>query len=70
MMWIARSDGQWRQLSHEYCKGTSVFRRYWRWGEPGVFEAMLNTLAELVERDRSADSIDITIVRAHHVRSA
>jgi hypothetical protein len=34
--------------------------------ETGVFEAMLETLAEMVERDRSADMIDSTIVRAHH----
>lgn len=27
---------------------------------------MLETLAELVERDRSADMIDNTVVRAHH----
>ena len=27
---------------------------------------MLETLAEMVERDRSADMIDSTIVRAHH----
>jgi len=31
-----------------------------------VFEAMLETLAEMVERERSADMIDSTIVRAHH----
>lgn len=27
---------------------------------------MLETLSEMVERDRSADMIDSTIVRAHH----
>ena len=32
----------------------------------GMFEAMLETLAEMVERDASADMIDSTVIRAHH----
>jgi hypothetical protein len=43
-----------------------VFRRYRRWVETGVFDALLETLAELVTRDTSADMIDSTVVRAHH----
>ncbi len=31
-----------------------------------MFEVLLETLTELVERDRNADMIDSTIVRAHH----
>ena len=31
-----------------------------------MFDAMLETLAEMVERDTSADMIDSTVVRAHH----
>lgn len=55
-----------RHLSYEYGKWNSVFRRYRRWLEVGVFDAMLESLAEMVERDPSADMIDSTIVRAHH----
>ena len=66
MMWIARTGSQWRQLPDEYGKWNSVFRRYRRWVTTGVFDAMLETLAEMVERDASADMIDSTIVRAHH----
>ncbi len=66
MLWMARTEAQWRHLPDEYGKWNSVFRRYRRWVETGVFEAMLETLAELVERDRSADMIDSTVVRAHH----
>jgi hypothetical protein len=32
----------------------------------GVFDALLETLSEMVERDGSADMIDSAIVRAHH----
>jgi transposase len=66
MMWIARTGAQWRHLPDEYGKWNSVFRRYRRWILTGVFDAMLETLAELAERDRSADMIDSTVVRAHH----
>lgn len=66
MMWMARSGAQWRLLSDEDGKWNSVFRRYRRWVETGVFDALLETLAEMVERDTSADMIDSTVVRAHH----
>jgi len=32
----------------------------------GVFDAMLETLAEMVERDATADMINSTLVRANH----
>ena len=35
-------------------------------GRVGVFEAMLETLAAVVEHDTTADMIDSTVVRAHH----
>jgi hypothetical protein len=34
--------------------------------ETEAFDALLETLAEMVERDTSADMIDSTAVRAHH----
>jgi hypothetical protein len=46
--------------------GTASFRRYRRWVTTGVFDAMLETLAELAGRDTAADMIDSTVVRAHH----
>lgn len=66
MMWIARTGAQWRHLPDEYGKWNSVFRRYRRWIGTGVFDAMLETLSELAGRERSADMIDSTVVRAHH----
>jgi len=54
MMWIARTGPQWRHLPDDYGKWNSVF------------DAMLETLAEMVERDATADMIDSTLVRAHH----
>jgi transposase len=61
-----RTGAQWRHLPDDCRKWNSVFRRYRRWVETGVFGALLETLAEMAERDTSADMIDSTVVRAHH----
>jgi len=66
MMWIARTDAQWRHLPDDYGKWSSVFRRYRRWVTTGVFDAMLETLADPAGRETAADMIDRTVVRAHH----
>jgi len=66
MIWMARTGSQWRHLPDEYGKWNSVFRRYRRWIETGVFDAMLERLSEMVERETAADLIDSTVVRAHH----
>jgi transposase len=66
MLWIARTGSQWRHLPDEYGKWNSIFRRFRRWVEIGVFDALIETLVELVKRDQSADMVDTTIVRAHH----
>ena len=65
-MWMARTGAQWRRLPPEYGRWNSVLRRYRRWVETGVFDVLLDTLTELAGRDRSADMIDSTVVRAHH----
>lgn len=66
MLWIARTGSQWRHLPDEYGKWNSVYRRFRRWTQLGVFDALVESLSELVDRERSADMVDSTIVRAHH----
>ncbi|MCQ8278839.1 transposase [Acetobacteraceae bacterium KSS8] len=66
MTWMTRMGAQWRHLPPDYGKWNSVFRRYRRWVELGIFDALLETLSELAGRNRSADMIDSMILRAHH----
>ena len=47
-------------------KWNSVFRRHRRWVLTGVFDAMLEALAEMAGRERSADMTDSTVVRDGH----
>ncbi len=62
----ARTGAQWRPLRDDYGKWNSIFRRSRRWVTAGVFDAMLEMLAEPAGRDATADMIDSTVVRAHH----
>ena len=66
MLWVARTGSQWRYLPDHYGKWNSVFRRYRRWITSGIFDAMLETLAELAGQDRQAHMVDSTVIRAHH----
>lgn len=65
-MWLARTGAPWRELPDGYGKWTSIFRHCRRWLEVGVFDAMLESLAEMVKRAPTADMIDSTIVWARH----
>jgi transposase len=55
----------WRALPKEFGKWNSVWKRFWRLSQRGVFEAMLALLAETSSTAHLVQMIDSTIVRAH-----
>ena len=63
LLWMARSGGRWRDLPRRFGKHETVKRRYYRWIEMGVLDAILAALAR--EADLEWLMIDSTIVRAH-----
>ena len=55
----------WRALPREFGKWNSIWKRFWRLNQRGVFEAMLALLAETSSTAHLVQMVDSTIVRAH-----
>jgi transposase len=55
----------WRALPREFGKWNSIWKRFWRLSQRGVFEAMLALLAETSRTAHLVQMVDSTIVRAH-----
>jgi putative transposase len=63
VLWIARTGSHWRELPPSFGKWNSVFQRYNRWSEKGVWESLFKALAD--DPDFEFVMMDATIVRAH-----
>lgn len=63
VFWIARTGAPWRDLHETFGCWNSVFRRFRRWAQKGVFESLFKSLSD--DPDFEYAIIDGTIVRVH-----
>lgn len=65
MLHVLRVGCPWRDMHERYGKWNSVYVRFRRWAEQGVWDALLQTLVELGLTDDWQHMIDSTTVRGH-----
>ena len=67
VLWRVRTGSPWRDLPKDFGNWNSVFKRFRRWANAGVFELLFNVING--EQDLECAMINGTIVQAHQKAS-
>jgi len=64
ILWRIRTGAPWRDVPDKYGNWMTVYQRFRRWSQAGLWEAVATALAQAMA-DNSRHSIDSTTVRGH-----
>jgi transposase len=65
ILWRAREGAGWRAIPERYGRWNTVWRRFARWRDLGLFEAVFAALAGSGAAEERLQMLDATVVRAH-----
>jgi len=63
ILWIARSGAPWRDLPERYGSWSTLYDKFKRWSDAGVFERIFELLG--VDADMQDLPIDSTSIKVH-----
>jgi transposase len=63
VLWVVRTGSPWRDLPEVFGEWNSVFRRFSRWSQKGVWQRVFAAMSD--DSDFEYLIVDSTIVRAH-----
>jgi transposase len=66
VFWLMRTGAPWRDLPQEFGNWNSIFRQFRRWADSGIWDVILEALADSGLADATLQMMGATIVRAHH----
>lgn len=66
IFWVTRTGAPWRDLPEELGKWNTVYRQFLRWSRSGLWDLLLEGLADSGAAPKTVQMIDSTVIRAHH----
>jgi transposase len=63
VLWIARTGSPWRDLPDYFSKWYTIYTRFWRWAQKGVWERVFKALSD--DPDFEYVLIDATHIPVH-----